>query len=105
MEKIKEDYIFARQISGLYRELTWRDVLIITVSAPTASGILYYTVNVQSSYPGGSVSLAFLMGLIIFLPISFAVSMLATAMPRSGSLYVNVSRLLGSSVGYIGALL
>ncbi len=96
---------FARKSSGMRRELSWLDVMIMSISAPAASGILYYSVNTQSSYPGGSIILAFIIGLLIFLPIAYVISMLATAMPRAGSLYVAVSRLMDSSVGYIGAYL
>ncbi len=100
-----EKLIFARKSSGMRKELSWIDVMIMSIAAPAASGILYYSVNTQSSYPGGSIVIAFLIGLLIFLPIAFVISMLATAMPRSGSLYVAVSRLMDSSVGYIGAYL
>ncbi len=101
----EKQLIFARKSSGMIRELSWIDVFIMSMAAPAASGILYYSVNTQSSYPGGSIWLAFIIGLIIFLPISYVISMLATAMPRAGSLYVAVSRLMDSSVGYIGAYL
>jgi amino acid transporter len=99
------DLVFARKSSGLMRDFSWLDVLILSISAPTGSGILFYSVNTQATYPGGSVVMAFLIGLLIFLPISFVIAMLATAMPRSGSLYVAVSRLMDSSVAHIGALL
>lgn len=105
MDSTSEPMVFARQSSGMVRGLSWVDVLIMSVAAPAGSGILYYSVNTQSSYPGGNIALAFVIGLIVFLPVSFVVSMLATAMPRSGSLYVAVSRLMDSSVGFIGAYL
>jgi len=96
---------FIREKSGLVKELSWFDIMIIAISAPAASGILFYSVNMQAAYPGGSVGVAFFLGMIVFLPIVYLVSVLASGMPRAGSLYVAVSRTVSPTIGYIGAFL
>jgi amino acid transporter len=87
---------FTRQASGLVKGLSWLYVLIITISAPTGSGILYYSVNMQTAHPGGSVGLAFVIGLALFLPICYLVANMAAGIPRAGSLYVGISRVNSS---------
>jgi amino acid transporter len=96
--------VFTRSASGLVRELTWFDVAAMTVSAAAASGILYYSVKGISSHPGASVPLAFIVGMLIFLPVIAVVALLSAAMPRAGSMYVAVSRIVGPTMGYLGAL-
>ncbi len=97
--------VFTRNASGLVRELSWWDVFIISISAPAGSGILYYSVSTASSYPGGSVGLAFLIGMAMFLPICLVAAILSTAMPRSASLYVSISRFVDPTIAYIAGLL
>lgn len=97
--------VFTRSASGLVRELSWWDVFIISISAPAGSGILYYSVSTASTYPGGSVGIAFLIGMTLFLPICLVAAILSTAMPRSASLYVSVSRFVDPSIAYISGFL
>lgn len=95
---------YVRQTSGLVRELRWWDVLFITVAAPTGSGILFYAVQ-TSAQPGGDITIAFAIGMILFLPMVLASTLLAAAMPRSGGPYVGVARLVNPVVGYLASCL
>ncbi|HEY3571522.1 MAG TPA: APC family permease [Thermoanaerobaculia bacterium] len=95
---------YVRQSSGLVRELRWWDVLFITVAAPTGSGILFYSVQ-TSGQPGGSIVMAFAIGMALFLPMVMASMLLASAMPRSGGPYVGISRLVHPAVGYLASCL
>lgn len=96
---------FNREKSGLVKEIKWYDVTFMSIAAPAASGILYYSVNMQANFPGGNLSLAFALGMLAFLPIVILLSMLASTMPRAGSLYVVVSRIVSPHLGYLGAAL
>jgi len=96
---------FIREKSGLVKELSWFDIMLMAIAAPAASGILYYAVNMQTKFPGGSVGLAFLLGAIAFFPIVYLLALLSSGMPRAGSLYVGVSRVISPTMGYIGAIL
>lgn len=97
--------VFARRTSGLRKTLSWFDVFIVTVAAPAGSGILYFSVNMQTKCPGGSVGLAFLIGLFLFLPVCYVVAVISGGIPRAGSLYVAISRVIGPHIAYIAAIL
>ncbi len=97
--------IFTRRASGLVRELSWFDVFIFVVAGPAASGVTFYSVSTAADYPGASLPLAFLIGLAVFLPITLLVAITSATMPRSGGLYIAVSRVMGPTVGYLSAWL
>lgn len=101
----EKELIFTRSASGLVRELSWWDVLIMLIATPAASGILYYSVSTASSYPGASVPLAFFIGMIMFLPICASIAIVSSIMPRSGSLYILISRLINPTLGYLAGFL
>lgn len=105
MGRVEEGVVFTRRASGLVRELNWLDIVIVCIAGPAASGITFFAVNTQAENPGGSIGLAFAIGLLIFLPLMITVAIMSAAMPRSGSLYVAVSRILDPSVGYLSAWL
>jgi APA family basic amino acid/polyamine antiporter len=100
-----EGIIFTRRASGLVRELSWLDVFIFVVAGPAASGVIFYSVSTAADFPGANLPLAFLIGLLIFLPITLLVAITSATMPRSGGLYIAVSRVLGPTIGYISAWL
>lgn len=93
--------IFTRRASGLVRELSWVDVFIFVIAGPAASGITYFSVARAADYPGGSIPLGFVIGLAMFLPICALIAMTSAMMPRSGGLYITVSRVVGPTVGYL----
>jgi len=97
--------IFTRRASGLVRELSWFDVFIFVVAGPAASGVTFYSVSTAADFPGASLPLAFLVGLAVFLPITLLVAITSAAMPRSGGLYIVVSRVMGPTIGYLSAWL
>ena len=97
--------IFTRRASGLVRELSWFDVFIFVVAGPAASGVIFYSVSTAADFPGASLPLAFLAGLLIFFPITLLVALSSATMPRSGGLYIAVSRVLGPTLGYVSAWL
>ncbi len=101
----EQGVIFTRRASGLVRELSWFDVFIFVVAGPAASGVIFYSVSTAADFPGASLPLAFLIGLGIFLPITILVAITSATMPRSGGLYIAVSRVLGPTIGYMSAWL
>ncbi|MGC8721383.1 MAG: APC family permease [Caldisericaceae bacterium] len=96
-----ETVVFTRKASGLVRELGWWDVLLFTLAGPAASGMTYYTVKVPGLYPGGSMTFAFIVGLLVWLPPVLLLAILSASFPRSGSLYVVISRVLHPLFGFI----
>jgi APA family basic amino acid/polyamine antiporter len=93
--------VFTRKASGLVRELSWVDVFIFVIAGPAASGITYFSVARAADYPGGSIPLGFVIGLAMFVPICALIAMTSAMMPRSGGLYVTVSRVVDPTVGYL----
>ncbi len=87
------------------RELSWFDVFIFVVAGPAASGVMFYSVSTAADFPGASLPLAFLIGLLVFLPITLLVAITSATMPRSGGLYIAVSRVMGPTIGYLSAWL
>lgn len=97
----EETAVFARKASGLVREMSWWDVVLITLAGPAGAGMLYYTVKAPGMFPGGNAALAyFLGGLIWALPI-FLVAVFASSFPRSGAIYVVISRAVHPIVGFL----
>jgi len=103
--EVKQPGIFARRASGLVRELNIWDVVIWTIASPAASGMLYYMVANSNKFPGGNAALAFLIGAIIILPIVLTLAQMLQIMPRSGGMYVVISRILDPSLGFLGSAL
>ncbi len=100
-----KDLVFTRKSSGLVKGLGWFDVFLLVISAPAGSGILYYSVSTASSYPGANVALSFLIGMFIVLPIIFLAAISSSVIPRSGSLYVFISRVISPGIGFVTASL
>ncbi|MEE9443208.1 MAG: APC family permease [candidate division Zixibacteria bacterium] len=101
----KTDQIFAKGTSGLVKTFSWTDISLLAISAPAGSGIIYYSVSTASTYPGASIPLSFLIGMIIFLPIIFLAACSSVMIPRSGSLYVLISRVIDPALGYLAGFL
>ncbi|HEY3313771.1 MAG TPA: APC family permease [Bacillota bacterium] len=97
----QERLVFMRKASGLVRELSVTDVVIWCIASPTASGLLYYQVSNANSYPGANPILTFLIGGIILFPLVYTLATMMRIMPRSGGMYVTISRLIDPSVAYV----
>jgi len=97
--------IFARKTSGLVKGLSWFDAFLLVISAPAGSGILYYSVSTASEYPGANVALSFLIGMFVILPVIFLAAISSNVIPKSGSLYVFISRIVSPGIGFVTASL
>ncbi len=94
--------IFTREATGLVREFGFLDVLIFVIATPAASGVLYFTVERAFDYPGASAALAHLLGGLLFIPVAICLGLMSASMPRSGGMYIAVSRVLGPHMGFLG---
>jgi GABA permease len=109
--KLRKDYamdgpiVFTRKSSGLVKGLNWWDIFVIVISAPAGSGILYYSVSTKSTFPGGSVGLSFLIGMVLIFPVIYIAAICSAMIPRSGSLYILISRVISPATGFIAASL
>ncbi|MEZ0290618.1 MAG: APC family permease [Sulfolobales archaeon] len=100
---MSEEVVFVRRASGLIRELGWFDIAIWALATPAASGMTYYAVKIlgdPSAY-GGNIALAFFIAGLMFLPLVIGFALIVASFPRSGSLYVFVSRTIHPVLGFI----
>ena len=97
----EEEVFFARKASGLVRELTPWDAAVWAFGVAAVSGITFYSVRLPWRFPGADPVLSFFIVSALLFPIAFTLSMLMSTMPRSGGLYVAVSRILGPEVGFL----
>jgi amino acid transporter len=91
---MSERLVFVRKASGLVRELSAVDVFLWAMGTPIASGVMFYAFNLVDKYRGASPLLSFVIGGILFTPIAVCLGMVARALPRSGGMYVAISRLV-----------
>src|SRR5579871_2774103 len=85
---------YARKASGLVRQLSLRDSVLLNicyVSFPL--GLLYIT-QIGGLFPGANLALAFVFAGLIALPHLFSYGLFAGALPRSGGDYLSISRAL-----------
>lgn len=97
----EETIVFARRASGLVREMSWFDVLLITIAGPAASGMTYYAVKQPGVYPGGNMVLAFLLGGLLWVLPILLIAVFASSFPRSGAMYVVISRATHPLLGFL----
>ncbi len=92
---------YARKASGLVRDLSLRDSVLLNlcwISIPL--GLVYIT-QIGGLFPGTSLGLAFLLAGLIAIPHLYAYGNFAGAMPRSGGDYLSISRSLHPFVGFL----
>jgi amino acid transporter len=92
--------VYARKSTGLVREGGAWSVLIYNINFVSIGLMtLFAVLFIPAFYPGGNMTLAFLICLMVVLPTSMVFAMFSAAMPRSGGDYVYVSRVLGPALG------
>src|ERR1700759_1673057 len=92
---------YARKASGLVRDLSLRDSVLLNlcwISVPL--GLVYITQE-GGLFPGLSLGLAFLIAGVIALPHLYVYGNFAGAMPRSGGDYLSISRSIHPFVGFL----
>lgn len=92
---------YARKASGLVRDLSLRDSVLLNlcwISIPL--GLVYIT-QIGGLFPGTSLGLAFILAGLIAIPHLYVYGNFAGAMPRSGGDYLSVSRSIHPFVGFL----
>ena len=91
--------VFSRKASGLVRVMSPWSAFIYNF---LAMGIIFPWIYVEAPvlFPGVSVWMACLIGMLIELPIAVAYVWVASAMPRSGGDYVFQSRVFGGAAAF-----
>ena len=109
-----EEKLFVRKATGLVREIGAITAIIIVMANTIGLGwqkrVFQYTGRAplpENQYLAGipPMTMAFILGGIAILLSVLAVSVLSSAMPRSGGGYVVISRIIGPVWGFLGAWL
>lgn len=92
--------IFVRQSSGLVREASALDAMIFNAvfSAPVGATLAFGIFYALGAFPGADMVTALLIAFAVNIPVCIMMSMMASAMPRTGGDYVWISRILHPSV-------
>jgi len=94
------DSLFVRKSSGLVREASALDAIIFNAvfSAPVGATLAFGIFYALGAFPGADIVLALLLAFLVNIPVCIMMSMMASAMPRTGGDYVWISRILHPAV-------
>ena len=93
--------VFARQATGLVRELSWFDTFIMVFAILNVPlGLSQVSAFAAGAYPSANLPLAFILSAPAMLTIGMVYALLTSAMPRSGGDYVWASRILHPAIGF-----
>ena len=92
--------LYVRQSSGLVREASMIDAIIFNAvfSAPVGATLAFGIFYALGAFPGADIIQALLIAFVVNIPVVVMMSMMASAMPRTGGDYVWISRILHPSV-------
>jgi len=92
--------LFVRQSSGLVREASALDAMIFNAvfSAPVGATLAFGIFYALGTSPGADMVQALLIAFVVNIPVCIMMSMLASAIPRTGGDYVWISRILHPAV-------
>src|SRR6266581_1685184 len=92
--------LYVRQSSGLVREASVLDAIIFNAvfSAPVGATLAFGILYALGLFPGADLVLALVIAFVVNIPVCIMMSMMASAMPRTGGDYVWISRILHPAV-------
>ncbi len=97
--------VFTRDATGLVREISIMDAVVIVASFIIGGGIMFLSVQslAPGYFPGANLSASYVGALFLVLPLALIYAVLSRAMPRSGGDYIFISRILGPGLGFVGS--
>jgi amino acid transporter len=95
--------VFTRDATGLVREISTIDALVIAFSFIVGGGIMFLSVQslAPGYFPGANMPAGYVIAFFLWMPMALIYAILSRAMPRSGGDYVWVSRIYGPGYGFI----
>jgi len=98
---MSEEVIFVRKATGLTREVGWLGAMSLPICYAVGAGINFFAVQSVSQYPHSHIGLGLLLGGIPIFCVAAAMGLMAIAMPRTGGMYLFVSRTISPVIGFI----
>ncbi len=92
--------LFAREATGLVREVSLLDAVIFNSSNAPVGFVLAYSVVLGFLFYKGNVLLGIGLAILGSIPVVYSYVILTSAAPRSGGDYVFVSRILHPAIGF-----
>ena len=96
---VAQPKIFARQATGLRKEVGSLDVLVYNTNNQNIGLGVAFLLLALTSYVGGNFPLSAILATVLVIPLYFVYSQLSADLPRSGGDYVWVSRIFGRKLG------
>lgn len=101
---LEDASLYTRRATGLVRQVSPRSALFFnTLTAPAPFVLALAIFFVFGVAPGGNLYLALIVGYLFGAVMAFTVSVLTSALPRSGGDYILVSRIMHPVVGLISS--
>ena len=95
------DHLFVRQATGLVRELSLTDNVVLSASYISIFLGFTYLTLVPSTFTGANIALAFALTFALCVPHFVTYGWLSSAMPRSGGDYLFLSRVVHPLAGFV----
>ena len=99
----EKTHLFVRESSGLIKQVSFLDVVMLNVGNMSAGLALYNTITPYVQ-PGSNLVIATLIAFLFALPQAYIYTFFIRKIPRTGGDYVWISRVLNGGLGVVMAL-
>ncbi|MEM3626696.1 MAG: APC family permease [Candidatus Bathyarchaeia archaeon] len=93
--------VYVRRASGLIRNISALDAMVLNIMVMAPTAIFVYGVWASAIYPGVDLPMTALLAIPLSIIVGLFYAVYSAAMPRSGGDYVWISRTLHPSIGFM----
>jgi len=97
----EEKTIFVRRASGLVRELGWLEAMSLPICFAVGAGINLFAAQAFGKFPHCDVGMAMIVGGVPIVALAAAMALMTVDMPRTGGMYLFMSRTIHPIVGHL----